>query len=137
LQRQNAQLHNPEACGFTESDFRNRLDNVIEKLQNISKHSFRLESADVKIVKITLDDMLMMRDDLNTKSAARQNRRAPFGLLIFGDSGIGKTTITSMLCTFFAKHEGLPSGPEFRYTVNPAAKYWDGFFNIPTYCHFR
>lgn len=127
LTRQNQQLHNPEANGFTESDYRNRLDTVIEKLQNISKHSFRLDKSDVNIVKCTLNDMLMMRDDLNTKSAARQNRKAPFGLLIFGDSGIGKTTITSMMATFFAKHEKLPSGAEFRYTVNPAAKYWDGF----------
>jgi len=127
LQRQREQLCNPEANGFTESDFRGRLDVVIEKLTNIEKHSFRLDKTDIKVIKITLNDMLMIRDDLNTKSAARSNREAPVGLLIFGDSGIGKTTITSMLCTYFAKHENLPSGEEFRYTVNPAAKYWDGF----------
>jgi len=127
LVRQKDQLCNPEANGFTESDFRGRLDVVIEKLTNIEKHSFRLDKTDIKMIKLTLNDMLMIRDDLNTKTAARSNREAPIGLLIFGDSGIGKTTITNMLCTYFAKHENLPCGEAFRYTVNPAAKYWDGF----------
>lgn len=127
LQRQKEQLCNPEANGFTESDFRGRLDVVIEKLINIEKHSFRLDKTDIKVIRVTLNDMLMIRDDLNTKSAARSNRKAPLGLLIFGDSGIGKTSVTSMLCTYFAKHEKLPHTEEFRYTVNPAAKYWDGF----------
>jgi len=127
LQRQQALLCNPEANGFTESDFRGRLDAVIEKLTNIDKHSFRLEKSDIKVVKLTLNDMLMIRDDLNTKAAARSNRKAPMGLLIFGDSGIGKTTITSILCTYFAKNQKLPCGDEFRYTVNPAAKFWNGF----------
>lgn len=127
LQRQQALLCNPEANGFTESDFRGRLDSVIEKLTNIDKHSFRLDKTDIKVVKLTLNDMLMIRDDLNTKAAARSNRKAPMGLLVFGDSGIGKTTITSILCTYFAKNQKLPCGDEFRYTVNPAAKFWNGF----------
>lgn len=127
IQRRSLLLQNPEANGFTESEFRSDLDNVIEKLQNIDKHSFRLDKEDVKSVKLLLNSMLMLRDDINTKSAARMNRKAPFGILVFGDSGIGKTTITSILCAFYAKYKHLPTGAEFRYTVNPAAKYWDGF----------
>jgi hypothetical protein len=127
LQRRSLLLQNPEANGFTESEFRADLDTVIEKLQNIDKHSFRLDKDDIKSVKLLLNNMLMLRDDINTKSAARMNRKAPFGVLIFGDSGIGKTTITSILCSFYAKYKRLPTGAEFRYTVNPAAKYWDGF----------
>jgi hypothetical protein len=127
LQRRSLLLQNPEANGFTESEFRSDLDTVIEKLENINKHSFRLDQDDIKSVKLLLNNMLMLRDDINTKSAARMNRKAPFGVLIYGDSGIGKTTITSILCSFYAKYKGLPTGAEFRYTVNPAAKYWDGF----------
>jgi energy-coupling factor transporter ATP-binding protein EcfA2 len=76
--------------------------------------------------------MSLIRDELNTRSAARRNRKAPFGLLIYGDSGVGKTTITAMLATYFAKHENLSTKSEFRYTVKPAAKYWDGFVSS---CH--
>jgi len=132
LQRKSHLLHNPEEYGFTESEFRSDLDDIIEKLSNVAKHSIRLEKSDRDTVKFTLSDMLMLRDDLNTKSAARRNRKAPFAVQIFGDSGIGKTTLTNILCTYFAKHENLPLGDEFRYTVNPAAKYWDGFVSS---CH--
>jgi len=132
LQRKSHLLHNPEEYGFTESEFRSELDSIIEKLDNVSRHSLRLDKSDRDTVKFTLSDMLMLRDDLNTKSAARRNRKAPFAVQIFGDSGIGKTTLTNIICTYFAKHENLPLGDEFRYTVNPAAKYWDGFVSS---CH--
>jgi len=132
LKRQKDLLINPEEHGFTESEFRSNLDNNIEKLESISKHSFRLDKCDVQMIKAMLNEMLMMRDDVNTKAAARRNRKAPFGILISGDSGIGKTTITSILTIVFSKHQGLPQGSEFCYTRNPVAKYWDGF---TTSCH--
>lgn len=132
LQRKSVLLSNPEIHGFSESEFRSDLDNIIEKLSNIDKHSFRLDKNDKLVIKSTLNDMLMMRDDLNTQSAARKERKAPFALEIFGDSGIGKTTITNIICTYFAKLEKLPIGSEFRYTRNPAAKFWDGFTSS---CH--
>jgi len=132
LDRRQQLLMNPEEHGFSECEFRADLDEVIEKLTNIQKHSYRLPSADVGMVKDALNRMLIMRDDLNTKSSARRNRRAPFGVLIYGDSGIGKTTITTMLSIIYAKHKNLPIGPEFCYTRNPAAKFWDGFV---TSCH--
>jgi hypothetical protein len=125
-------LSNPEDHGFTESGFRAELDDTIEKLISIDKYSYCLNSSEKTVIKETLNKMLMMRDDLNTRSAARRNRKAPFGILIYGDSGIGKTTVTAMLATYFAKHENLSTKSEFRYTVNPAAKYWDGFV---TSCH--
>jgi hypothetical protein len=132
LKRKEPLLNNPEEHGFTESEFRGQLDNVIEKLESVSKHSMGLDKNDIIIIRNTLNDMLIMRDDLNTHSAARKDRKAPFGLLVYGDSGIGKTTITNILCTYFAKHEHLPLGAEFRYTKNPAAKFWDGFTSS---CH--
>jgi hypothetical protein len=132
LQRREPLLNNPEEHGFTESGFRSDLDNVIEKLESVFKHSVGLDKNDVTIIRSTLNDMLIMRDDLNTHSAARRDRKAPFSLLVYGDSGIGKTSITNILCTYFAKHEKLPLGDEFRYTKNPAAKFWDGYTSS---CH--
>jgi hypothetical protein len=132
LERKQHLLTNPEEHGFTESGFRSDLDNVIEKLTSVNKYTYLLNSQEKHIVKETFNKMSMMRDDLNTRTAARKNRKAPLGLLIYGDSGIGKTSVTSILATYFAKHENLPIGAEFRYTVNPAAKYWDGFVSS---CH--
>jgi len=132
LQRQRLLLTNPEIHGFTDSEFRSDLDKCIEKLESISKHSYNLDKNDIIMIKTMLDDMLMLRDDVTTKASARCNRKSPFGVLISGDSGIGKTTITSILSIIFARHKNLPLGPEFRYTRNPAAKFWDGFVSS---CH--
>jgi hypothetical protein len=125
-------LNNPEVHGFTESSYRADLDNVIEKLNSVHKFSYCLNSQEKNTIKETLFKMSLIRDELNTRSAARKNRKAPFGLLIYGDSGVGKTTVTAMLATYFAKHENLSTESEFRYTVNPVAKYWDGFVSS---CH--
>lgn len=127
LKRQFNLLNNPEDHGFTESGFRSDLDNLIEKLQSVAKHSYRLCKNDKLSIQNLLSDMLMMRDDLNTQSAARKERKAPFSILLFGDSGIGKTTLTTIIRTYFAKIEGLPTGSEFVFTRNPSANYWDGF----------
>lgn len=129
LKRNALLLTNPEAHGFTESSFRADLDNVIEKLQSVSKYSTSLSANDKRSVKMLLNDMQMLRDDVNTKAAARRNRKAPFSVLLFGDSGIGKTTLTEILCVFFALLEGLDTGSEFRYTRNPAAKHWDNYYS--------
>lgn len=132
LTRKQPLLNDPESHGFTESGFRADLDNVIEKLTSINKYSHCLNGQEKLVVKETLNRMLMMRDDLNTRSAARKNRKAPFGILIYGDSGVGKTTVALMMCIYFAKHEGLSTASEFRYTLNPASEFWDGFVSS---CH--
>jgi len=127
IKRRSMLLTNPEDHGFTESEFRLDLDHVIEKLENISKHSFRLDKNDINMIKFELNSMLMIRDEVNTKSAAKKNRKAPFGLLIFGDSGIGKTSLTAILTHFYAKKMNLPLGPEACYTRNSADPFWSSF----------
>ncbi len=132
LKTQSGQLNDPESHGFTESQFRADLDAVIEKLVSIKKHCHILKNADKKILLLLHDEMFLLRDDLNTKAQARKNRKAPFGLLLFGDSGIGKTTLTEHLFQYTCKVLSLPNGSEFKYTRNPKAKFWDGF---TTSCH--
>lgn len=127
IKRWSLLLSNPEAHGFTESEFRLEVDHVIEKLENISKHSFRLDKTDINMIKAELNNMLMIRDEVNTKSAAKKNRKAPFGVLIYGDSGIGKTSITAILTHFYAKKMQLPLGPEACYTRNSADPFWSNF----------
>jgi hypothetical protein len=127
LKRWSLLLSNPEEHGFTESEFRLEVDHVIEKLENISKHSFRLDKTDINMIKSELNNMLMIRDEMNTKSAAKKNRKAPFGVLIYGDSGIGKTSITAILTHYYAKKMQLPLGPEACYTRNSADPFWSNF----------
>lgn len=116
LKRQNNLLNNPEEHGFTEPAFRAELDEVIEKLTSMDKHAYRLNDYDRKSIKHLLNEMFMLRDDLNTKAAARRMRKAPFSVLVHGDSGVGKSYVTEMLYKVFAKLNNLPTGSEFKYT---------------------
>lgn len=127
LKRQNNLLNNPEEHGFTEPAFRAELDEVIEKLTSMDKHAYRLNDYDRKSIKCLLNEMFMLRDDLNTKAAARRMRKAPFSVLVHGDSGVGKSYVTEMLYKVFAKLNNLPTGSEFKYTLNFASKHWNNF----------
>lgn len=127
LERRKNLLSNPEEHGFTESEYRADLDDTIEKLKSVNKHSHRLDKIERKNIEYTLNSMLMIRDDITTKRAARRNRKAPFGVLLYSASGQGKTTVTSMLVALNAAHKKLPQGSEFIYTRNPADPFWSGF----------
>jgi hypothetical protein len=132
VQRQQKLLHDPESFGFSESEFFDRLESLIEKMTSVKKHSFSLSKNDKKMISFQLDNLCMMRDDLLTKRNARKTRDAPFALMIYGDSSIGKTTITENIFQYFCKLKNLPNGSEFKYSKNPAAKYWDGYTSA---CH--
>lgn len=130
--RQQKLLHDPEAFGFSESEFHSRLESLIEKMTSVKKHSLSLSKNDRNMISHQLDTLCMMRDDLLTKRNARKTRDAPFALMIYGDSSIGKSTVTENIYQYFCKLKNLPNGSEFKYTKNPAAKFWDGY---TTSCH--
>jgi hypothetical protein len=127
LKRQFLLLTNPEDHGFTESAFRADLNSVLEKLASIQRNSNLLDEYEKAGLRKYINEMKMMYDDLTTKTSARQTRKCPFSILIVGDSGIGKTTITEMLYQYFCKIHGLRSEPEYRYTRNAECDFWDGF----------
>jgi hypothetical protein len=79
-----------------------------------------------------LNDLYMVKATTLTRDACREPRRAPFSLLIAGDSGIGKSTIIEMLYIHACAVMKLDNSPTFKYTKHPTAKYWDGF---TTSCH--
>ncbi|APG76697.1 hypothetical protein 1 [Beihai razor shell virus 2] len=54
-------------------------------------------------------------------------RPAPFSLLVYGGTSIGKSTITRLIQELYAKMVGLPSGQEYCYTLNPHDKYMSSY----------
>jgi len=127
LKRQATLLSNPEAHGFTESSFRANLDDMIEKGDNILSHSTKLSDTDKRFLRSIVSDLKFINCDLCTKRAAREHRKAPFSVLIFGESGIGKSTIKDIIFNQYAKVKNLDNDPSFLYTRNAAANFWDGF----------
>jgi len=127
LQYKEKLLSNPEANNFTECEFRSDLDDVIEKLNSMNKHSLTLSKFEREVVRTKLATMRMMHADLTTKKEGRKNRDAPFGIAIFSPPGMGKTSLTKMISTFLCRVRNLPVKDEYFYTRNPVDDYWSGF----------
>jgi len=127
LYRQSKLLNNPEIHGFRESTFRKNLDDVIEKLSSIKKHSSHLDTFERKLIVTNLDNLLMLRDDIQTKAACREARTAPFAVCVYGNSGIGKSMIMEILYYVYGKMRDLDTTPQSQYTLDPASDFWNGW----------
>ncbi len=127
LKLQFHQLNDPEHFGFTESQFIADLEAAIDVGKNIKKHSTKLNDIERRMASSTLNELQFKHCEFLSARRARENRRAPFSILIDGDSSVGKSTITNLLFYHFGKLFNLPIGDEYKYSKNPVAKYWDGF----------
>jgi hypothetical protein len=127
LKKQSALLNEPELHGFSEPDFLERLDSSIEQGQSMIKFSNKLSESDSRFLKSVVNDLELIKSNLMSKSRARDTRKTPFAVLIYGDSSIGKSSLTDMIFHHFGKFKGLPTDAKYKYVRNPVAKYWDGF----------
>jgi hypothetical protein len=127
LKQQQQQLHNPELFGFNLSSFQSELDDTIEKFANVKKHTNGMSKYDKESVNRCYNDLLLWRTDFITKKSSRKLRKAPFSVLFFGESGVGKTYLKEIMFNFYGKFMGLETKPDFCYTLSPGSKYWDGF----------
>jgi len=74
-----------------------------------------------------LDDLRFTKAVVITKRTAQASRAAPFGVLLFGGSSVGKSFFTQILIKHYAKLFKLPQGDEYIYTRNANSEFWDGF----------
>ncbi|APG78525.1 hypothetical protein [Wenzhou picorna-like virus 16] len=116
---------NNETLGMSLFEYLGRLDQAIEKGTAISQYDPDVTSA--KYVKSLLNEMKAIKlMEVNRKSA-QQEREAPFSLLVYGQSSVGKSMFSRLLFCHFAKAFGLPLGDEYRYVRNPVDEYWTNF----------
>lgn len=127
LKMQSNHLNDPEALGFTESEFLGNLDKAIEQGQDMRKFMEKTKRYEVRYVTQLLNELIYIQAEQLTTQKARENRDAPFSILINGTSNIGKSTIVNMLFNHYGKIFDLPLEDKYKYTKNPVAKYWDGF----------
>lgn len=120
-------LHNPEANGLSYHEFVARVKNAIEKGEAICRFTVDITPADKNLLKRLLSDVRLIEADLLTKAAARQSRDAPFTVLYYGGSGIGKSTLQKLTFSHYGKLFKLPTGDEFHYPRSPDNEYWSGF----------
>jgi hypothetical protein len=120
-------LTNPEPHGFTKFEFLKDLSTVIEQGDAISKFASQIGANEKKLVRSLLCEMKMMQADSVTKGAAQKTRKAPFAVLVYAGSSVGKSTFTDILFTYHGKIAKLPQGSEYRYAVNFADEFQSGF----------
>jgi len=120
-------LHNPEANGISYHEFLGRIASCVEQGEAICKYADGLESQEKTMIKRLLSEMRLLKAQECTKKAARQTRQAPFTILYYGGSGIGKSTLQTLTFQHFAKVHDLPYSTEYHYTRSFSDEYWSGF----------
>nr|QJI53792.1 MAG: hypothetical protein 1 [Marnaviridae sp.] len=131
LLRQAQFLSNPTVHGIDRSAFLSDLKDLIEKGRCMKKCSQRKEE---KLLISRLLASLELTHDLEiTKRAAQKDRRSPLSFLLFGGSGIGKTTLENIIFQQYGKRRGKRTTSEYRYVRNPTEEYWSGY-NSTQWC---
>lgn len=102
-----------------------RCDELATKGHEMSRLT---NGEDRKVVRNLIWRLVKVRDTILSSNQARSIRAAPLGLLLYGPSGIGKSTFVDYLFPLMGKWFDLPASPEGgKYVVNPSSKFWDGF----------
>jgi hypothetical protein len=124
--REDAQkMHNPEATGLDVHKFMHDLRSVIEKGENMLK--WATSADEKKTMGFLLSEMRILNANIATKDAAQQQRKAPFSILVSGDSSVGKSMFKQILIRHFAVIRDKVYDSKFIYTRCSADKYWSGF----------
>jgi hypothetical protein len=103
------------------------VEDLIEKGTSIVKFGNKLSKYEKSTLTSSLNDLQMMKANQISKRAAQKMRHAPFSLLVFGGSSVGKSSLMDLLFYQAAKVLHLPHGSEFRYTRNFRDEFWSGF----------
>lgn len=131
LIRQSHFLSNPEVHGIDRFSYLADLKDVIERGRSMRKCSLK---KDERLIVARLLSTLELTHDMEvTKRAAQKDRKTPLCLLLFGGSGIGKSTLENVLFQHYGKMRGLKTTSEFRYVRNPTEEYWSGM-NSTQWC---
>lgn len=118
---------NLEAHGTSYFSFISDLNEAVEKGEAYSKFSRKANGSEVLAIKRKLCSLQLLKNTEITKRATQKERPAPFGVLVYGGSSVGKSTFTKMLFYYYGSLMGLEKDDHFRYVRNPADEYWSNF----------
>lgn len=127
IKRKAYSLGNLEAQGTDYFKFIATMKECIEEGQSIVKFASRDLKHELKAARVMLHEILLIEASVLTKKSAQEERRAPFAVLIHGQSSVAKSMFQKMLFYYYGKLMGLPTTSDYRYVRNPADAYWSGF----------
>ena len=118
---------NLEPHGTTYFRFLSDLNDAIEKGQGYAK-AFRTMGAErTNPVSRQLGALMMLKNAEVTKRASLKSRHAPFGVLVYGHSGVAKSSFMRVLFHAFGSISSLDRDDHYLYTRCPANEYWSNF----------
>jgi len=120
-------LSNPEALGFNEYWYGDKLDKTMDKLKNIIKFGASIDKSEMKYWRSQLCELELIKNNILIAKNCSESRECPFSLLFFASPGVGKSTLTKLTFQHLAKTHRLPTEDKFMYIRNPMAKFTDGF----------
>lgn len=123
----------PEPHGIDKFGYLADLNAHIEAGESIYRHAMEIGVTEKKMVGSLLNDLMMIKNNELTRRFAQQERKAPFGVLLFGGSSVAKSTFTKLLYYHYGKIFNLRTEAEFKYTRNPSDEYWVNF-NSTQWC---
>lgn len=118
---------NLEPHGTTYFSFVSDLNDTIEKGTALARFTSATNGADAQFLSKKLNGLKMLKSLEITRRAAQEDREAPFGVLIHGDSSVAKSTFTKMMYYYFGKLHGLDTANNYRYVRSPTDEYWSNF----------
>lgn len=118
---------NLEAHNTTYFRFLSDLNDAIDKGQAYAR-SFRAMGTDkTNPISRKLGQLMMLKNAEVTKRSAQRSRAAPLGVLIYGHSGVAKSSFTRVLYHAYGAIFGLDRDDHYLYTRSPADEYWTNF----------
>ena len=127
LKKDQLKLAIPIAHNFDRFAYLADLREAIELGQSIKEKARRMGHFEFKVMRALVSDLEIILSQEITKRAAMRTRTPPFGVLVFGDSSVAKSTFSRILFYHYGKVFGLNTDDEFQYTRNPKDPFWSGF----------
>lgn len=131
LHRQSNFLNNPVVHNIDRFQYLADLKDSIEQGKSIKQFANR--PAEKALISKLLCSLELVHAMEVTKRSAQQERAAPFSVLVYGGSSVGKSTFTNLLFLHYGKVLGLNTHAEFKYTRNPTEEFWSNF-NSTQWC---
>jgi hypothetical protein len=118
---------NLEPHGTTYFRFLSDLNDTIDQGQGFAK-AFRSMGAErTNPVSKMLGSLMMLKNAEITKRASLKSRHAPLGVLVYGHSGVAKSSFMKVLFHAYASIFGLDRDDHYLYTRSPGEDYWNNF----------
>lgn len=111
--------------GLRDLEYFRLLEDCIDRGESMVK--FTKTTAERKAMQTIINELKVLKHNGGIEAAISRPREEPLAILVPGDPGVGKSTITTMLGQIYANVRGMKFTPECRFDRNPFDDFMSGF----------